>query len=221
MTIHNVLKQNKITRKRRKLRYFPPDQKISKAQELKQFYKNLDKIDKKKLISLDETAIYINMMPIYGRTKSGKRLIIETSNYPFKKYNLLCAIKENRIVGWVLYENLKGGVKKEQLVEFIKKYINNRYKNYHILMDNASFHRSHVVKNELLKKNNKILFCVRYNPQTNPIEEFFSQTKHYVRKLSPLNYAEIYKTLEEIFKTKVKKSHLQNYFKHVFIKIEK
>ena len=106
MTINNVLKQNKITRKRRKLRYFPPDQKISKAQELKQFYKNLDKIDKKKLISLDETAIYINMMPIYGRAKSGKRLIVETSNYPFKKYNLLCAIKENRIVGWVLYENL-------------------------------------------------------------------------------------------------------------------
>ena len=128
------------------------------------------------------------MMPIYGRTKSCKRLIIETSNYPFKKYNLLCAIKENRIVGWILYENLKGGIKKEQLVEFIKKYINNRYKNYHILMDNASFHRSHVVRDELLKKNNKILFCVRYNPQTNPIEEFFSQIKHYVRKSSPLNY---------------------------------
>ena len=35
MTIHNILKKNKITWKRRKLRYFPPDQKISKSHELK------------------------------------------------------------------------------------------------------------------------------------------------------------------------------------------
>ena len=65
--------------------------------------------------------IYINMMPIYGRTKSGKRLIIETSNYPFKKYNLLYAIKENRIVGWVLYENLKGGIKKNNSLNLLQK----------------------------------------------------------------------------------------------------
>ena len=79
MTIHNILNQNKITRKRRKLRYFPPDQKISKAQELKQFYKNLGKIDKKKLISLDETAIYINMMPI-NLWKNQERKTIDCRN---------------------------------------------------------------------------------------------------------------------------------------------
>lgn len=53
------------------------------------------------------------------------------------------------------------------------------------------------------------------------LDTIHKQIKHYVRKSSPLNYAEIYKTLEDIFKTKVKKSHLHNYFKHVFMKIEK
>ena len=90
-----------------------------------------------------------------------------------------------------------------------------------ILFSFIAHNRLYVVRDELLKKNNKILFCVRYNPQTNPIEEFFSQIKHYVRKSSPLNYTEIYKTLEKIFKIKVKKSHLQNYFKHVLMKTEK
>ena len=138
------------------------------------------------------------MLPIYGRNKKGHRLIYETSHYPFKKYNLLCAIKQNRIVGWVLYENLKGGIKKEELVAFIKKYISPRYKNYTVLMDNASFHRSHIVRDELHKKNNSILFAVRYNPQTNPIEEFFSQLKHYIRKESLKTYREVNETIEKL-----------------------
>ena len=56
MTIHNILKKTKSHGNDANLDIFPPDQKISKSHELKQFYNNLDKIDKKKLISLDETV---------------------------------------------------------------------------------------------------------------------------------------------------------------------
>ena len=45
-------------------------------------------------------------------------------------------------------------------------------------MDNASFHRSHVVRDELLKKNNNFLFCVRYNPQTNPMPHQMNRCIH-------------------------------------------
>ena len=38
-----------------------------------------------------------------------------------------------------------------------------------------------------------ILSSVAYHPKTNPIEEFFSQLKHYIRKKSPQNYNEIRK----------------------------
>jgi transposase len=44
----------------------------------------------------------------------------------------------------------------------------------------------------LIKKSgNDLLYTVPYHPETNPIEEFFSQLKHYIRKQSPQNYKEI------------------------------
>jgi hypothetical protein len=35
----------------------------------------------------------------YGRSKSGTRVIKKTTKYPYKRYNLLCAISSNKVVG--------------------------------------------------------------------------------------------------------------------------
>ena len=136
-TIFNILKKYKITRKRVRSKYYPEKKVGQEKQDIKLFYKNLTKYNYKKTISLDETSIYLNMTLTYGRSKSGTRVIKKTHKYPFKRYNLLVAIKYNKVIGWVLYENLKGGVKKEQLIEFYNKFIKDKYKNHLILMDNA------------------------------------------------------------------------------------
>ena len=39
----------------------------------------------------------------YGRSKSGTRVIKKTNKYPYKRYNLLCAISADKVVGWKLY----------------------------------------------------------------------------------------------------------------------
>ena len=54
---------------------------------------------------------------------------MKTHIYPFKKFNVLCAIKYGKVVGIEIYEELKGGVKVKQFNEFLDKYINNKYKN--------------------------------------------------------------------------------------------
>ena len=152
----------------------------------------------------------------YGRSRAGTRVIKKTHIYPFKKYNLLVAISYNKVIGWKLYENLKGGIKKEQLVEFYKKHIYDKYKKYLILMDNARPHKAIILKDLIKKSGNNLLYTVPYNPQTNPVEEFFSQLKHYIRKRSPQNYKEINDSIIKILKDKIKRKHLKNYFKHGF-----
>jgi transposase len=152
----------------------------------------------------------------YGRSKSGTRVIKKTNKYPFKKYNLIVAIAYNKIIGWTLYEHLKGGIKKEQQMDFYNKYINNKYKDYLLLYDNASPHKSLLLRQLIKDSGNHLLYCVPYHPETNPIEEFFSQLKHYIRKSSPRDYKEISDRIKEILKTKIKKIHLENYFKHSF-----
>ena len=109
-SIYNILHKYKLTRKRLRSKYYPEKRTGQEKQDLDNFYKNLEKYNYKKTICLDETSIYLNMTLSYGRSKSGTRVIKKTTKYPYKRFNLLCAICANKVVGWNLYPERKGGV---------------------------------------------------------------------------------------------------------------
>jgi putative transposase len=83
-------------------------------------------------------------------------------------------------------------------------------------MDNAVIHRSKLIKTKIEETGNNLLYSVRYHPETNSIEEFFSQLKHYIKKKSPNTFEDIKLTIKDIIKNKIKKEHLTNYLKHSF-----
>ena len=215
-TIYNILHRNKITRKRLRSKYYPEKREGQEKMDLETFYNELKKYDYKKTICLDETSIYLNMTHSYGRSKSGTRVIKRTNKYPYKRYNLLCAISYNKVIGWTLYEYVKGGLTKQDILDFYNHYINDKYKNHLIIMDNARIHVSKIIRETIEKSGNSLLYTVPYHPETNAIEEFFSQLKHYIKKQSPQSFNEIYKTINDIISTKIKSKHLENYIKHAF-----
>jgi hypothetical protein len=51
------------------------------------------------------------MTHAYGRSRSGTRVIKKTNKYPYKRFNLLCAISAEKVIGWKLYPERKGGIK--------------------------------------------------------------------------------------------------------------
>jgi hypothetical protein len=59
------------------------------------------------------------MKPSYGRSKTGTRVIDKTYKYPYKRYNLLFAISADKIVDYVLYKDIKGGLKTTNIIDFI------------------------------------------------------------------------------------------------------
>lgn len=215
-TIYNILHRNKITRKRLRSKYYLEKREGQEKMDLETFYNRLKKYDYKKTICLDETSIYLNMTHSYGRSKSGTRVIKRTNKYPYKRYNLLCAISYNKVIGWTLYEYVKGGLKKQDILDFYNHYINDKYKNHLIIMDNARIHVSKIIRETIEKSGNNLLYTVPYHPETNAIEEFFSQLKHYIKRQSPQSFNEIYKTINDIISTKIKSKHLENYIKHAF-----
>lgn len=215
-TIHNILHRNKITRKRLRSKYYPEKREGQEKTDIDTFYKELKKYNYKKTICLDETSIYLNMTHSYGRSKSGTRVIKRTNKYPYKRYNLLCAISYNKVIGWTLYEYVKGGLTKQDILDFYNHYINDKYKNHLIIMDNARIHVSKIIRETIEKSGNSLLYTVPYHPETNAIEEFFSQLKHYIKRQSPQSFNEIYKTINDIISTKIKSKHLENYIKHAF-----
>ncbi len=215
-SIHNIFERNKITRKRLRNKYYPENRLGTEEDALQEFYNKLKTYNYKKTICLDETSIYLNMTLSYGRSKSGSRVIKKTTKYPYKRYNLLCAISANKIVGWKLYKDIKGGIKTDNIIEFYNDNIKNKYTNHLIIMDNAVTHRSTRIKDLIKNSNNHLLYSVPYNPATNAIEEFFSQLKHYIKKESPNTYDDIENVIKNIIKTKINKIHLANYLKHSF-----
>jgi len=150
-----------------------------------------------------------------GRCIKGKRCYRTVHKYPFVKFNFICAIKYEKIIGYKLYEKYKGGIDVKKFNEFYNEYIKEKYQNNLIVMDNAKFHKSkETVENIKLSKNLNIL---PYNAQMNPIENLFSQLKSYVKNKSPDNFEELKLTIDRIIKKKIKKEHLKNYFNYLFI----
>jgi hypothetical protein len=162
--------------KRLRSKYYPEKVIGQEENTLNNFYNTLKTFKYDKTICLDETLIYLNMTLPYGRCRSGSRCVKKTNIYPFKRYNLLCDISYDKIIGCTL-----------------NKYITDKYKNHLIIMDNAVIHKSHKIKDLIESTGNKLLYSVPYNPATNAIEEFFSQLKHYIKKESP-------KTVDDIEK---------------------
>ena len=110
----------------------------------------------------------------------------------------------------------KGGVKTIDILEFYDEFIKDKYKNHLVIMDNAVIHKSKIIRETIENSKNELLYSVPYHPETNSIEEFFSQLKHYIKKESPNTYEDIYDTIKEILANKITKEHLTNYLKHSY-----
>ena len=215
-SIHNILVKHKLTRKRLRSKYYPEKREGQEKEDLETFYKKLDDYDYKQTICLDETSIYLNMTLSYGRSRSGTRVIKKTNKYPYKRFNLLCAISADKVVGWKLYPERTGGVKTNDILAFYDEFIKDKYKNNLIIMDNAVIHKSKIIKETIESSQNTLLYSVPYHPETNAIEEYFNQLKHYIKKESPNTYDDIFSTIRDIIATKITREHLTNYLKHSY-----
>jgi hypothetical protein len=143
-----VIRDNNITRKRTTRRHYPTkryNKPIDLKKQMTLFYSITDKYSLSKIISIDETSIYAEMASNYSRCYLGKRCVKKTTdNRVFIKYTLVCAINSKGIIGYELYE--KGGMNSERMIQFIEKFINDKFKNCLIIMDNGGSHKNKLIR---------------------------------------------------------------------------
>ncbi len=111
-----VIRDNNKTRKRTRHEHFPKERykkPIEKQTELNKFYNRVKQFPMNKIICLDETSVGSALKPTYSRCELGRRCVIKTSNqFMFRKFTLLVAISNSKIVGKEMYE--KGGMTAER-----------------------------------------------------------------------------------------------------------
>lgn len=206
----------KLTHKQLKFKYYPEKKLATLKEDKINFYKEVIKQGKRNLISIDESGFYLNMTKYNGRCEKGKKCYKTVHKYPFVKFNFICAIKYGKIIGYKLYEKEKGGINNIKFNKFYDDFIKNKYEDNLLILDNARFHKSKDVIDNITKSKNKIIYSLPYNPNLNPIENLFSQIKSHVKNKSPDNFEELKKTIDNIIKYKITKDHLKNYFNYLF-----
>jgi transposase len=198
-TISRFLKKMKISYK--KITKIYSEKKIKDEDWLKEFKET---IKNNNILAMDECSFHLNSHLNYGYSKIGKRAYYSQPGTKGKRFSLiLCISKSGKIINWRLSsENTNSEIVKN----FLQK-INNKNT---VLLDNASYHKSKIVK-EFSKC--KLYYLPPYSPMLNPTELCFSFIKHYVKKHEVKDFNKLYTIIKKCFKL-LKGEKISNFFKH-------
>ena len=115
----------------------------------------------------------------------------------YKNPKALINIYGKPIISYLLDNLNTDNIDSNRMVDFINKFINVKYKNKLIILDNASSHRNQLVK-DVIKKNNNLLYAVPYQHYTNAIEGYFNVLKSRLQKKKGLTYDELVNNVKDV-----------------------
>lgn len=101
----------------------------------------------------------------------------------------MCVIGYTGVIG---YERRTGAYNSEVFIDFIRSQLQPFFSlnpNKILIMDNARFHHSRVVLEEMRRLGIPFKFLPPYSPQLNPIEEFFSMMKSRYNEIKTPNHS--------------------------------
>jgi transposase len=82
-----------------------------------------------------------------------------------------------------------------------------------VIMDNLGLHKGHAVRLTIRGAGARLLFLPKYSPDLNPIEQFFSKLKHWLRKAAKRSADDVCNAIGQILKT-VSATECSNYFEN-------
>lgn len=135
-------------------------------------------IDRDTVISIDESSVEYESPPRQGYSKRGQRLNCKTKSFHTKKWSILMAVSTKEVVHtWMI----NGTINSDVYAQFVQELKGKGY--LHLMMDNASFHKTKAVQQACVDAGLSPLFLPAYSPWFQPIEHCFSVLKHHLRKL--------------------------------------
>jgi transposase len=80
-----------------------------------------------------------------------------------------------------------------------------------VIMDNLGSHKASAVRRAIRAAGARLFYLPKYSPDLNPIEQFFSKLKHWLRKAAQRTTEAVYDAIGPILQT-VSSTECANYF---------
>lgn len=133
------------------------------------------------IVSIDESAFWFDMRPVYGYAPMGERLHTPSSPHQHDHFSLVMAVSDQRVIG---FEVRKGAFNGHAFASFLTTLRLDTH-HTHLLMDNAAIHKTREVMQAVESIGLTPMFLSPYSPQFQPIEHVFSMLKAHFRQCRP------------------------------------
>jgi transposase len=142
--------------------------------------KRQPRLDPKRLVFIDETAVSNTITRLYGRAPEGERLVQKVPHGNWKTTTFIAALRYDRVTAPFVLEGAMNG---EMFLAYVEQILAPTLNKCDIVfMDNVSVHKVAGVREAIEARGATLFYLPPYSPDFNPIEQFFSKLKAILRK---------------------------------------
>jgi transposase len=176
-------------------------------------------IQERSLIFLDEVGFKLSQRVSYGRSEKGEPARLISPGIRTRNITVMAAMTKNGLeyVFFILnmiykfntcefrilsYQILDGNGNQESFRQFLHQIQADANAavlgDATIVMDNVSFHKTNLIREELVILGLSAKYLPAYSPFFNPIENMFSKWKNHVKRRQAMNEVELTEAMNEV-----------------------
>ena len=146
--------------------------------------RNQRKLDPRRLVFIDETAVSTSMTRRRGRSARGQRLVCKVPFGAWQSVTMVAALRHDRMTAPM---TLNGAMTGDAFRSYIGQVLGPTLRRGDIVvMDNVPLHRTQAVREALERLGVSVPTSPAYSPDLNPIEQAIAKLKAHLRKLAPV-----------------------------------
>lgn len=163
------------------------------------FEEEIKDIPADKLVFIDESGIDHNAIKEECWAQRGKKIIGNRSGKIRKRTSVIAALNGENINAPM---RLQGSTTTVIFVAWVQQFlVPSLIPGQVVIMDNAAFHKSAKIREEIEKAGCSLKYLPPYSPDLNPIENYWAALKKYLKKIKP-NFMNFFDAIDHALQNK-------------------
>ncbi|MHC5740245.1 IS630 family transposase [Nostoc sp.] len=175
------------------------------------YWEQVKHIESENLVFLDEMGVLLGLTRSHARSPLGQRVYDKKPFYRGSKVTVIGAISLKKVLAVMTLNGSMGGNAFEVFIE--KCLLPQLWPGAVVVMDNLPAHKVASIEGLIQSKGASVQYLSPYSPDFNPIENWWSQLKAFLRQFSPTTTTMVDILIATALNL-VNPKHLKNWFIH-------